>query len=123
MGEIFPMPTVGDVFTDVRGDDRRMRVSYHEDPGVVVVSLWADTVCRGTFRLAARDVTRLAAVLSHVELSPDTTSSPNTTSMPDDFDMADAEANAVISQVTPTPEQTGDVNRAAVPLIRAPRVA
>lgn len=117
------MPTVGDVFTDVRGDDRRMRVSYHEDPGVVVVSLWADTVCRGTFRLAARDVTRLAAVLSHVELSPDTTSSPNTTSMPDDFDMADAEANAVISQVTPTPEQTGDVNRAAVPLIRAPRVA
>ena len=118
MGEIFPMPTVGDVFTDVRGDDRRMRVSYHEDSGVVVVSLWADTVCRGTFRLAAGDVTRLAAVLSHVELSPSTTSTP------DDHDMADVVANAVTSQpVTPTPEQTGDVNRAAVPLIRAPRVA
>lgn len=118
MGEIFPMPTVGDVFTDVRGDDRRMRVSYHEDAGVVVVSLWADTVCRGTFRLAAGDVTRLAAVLSHVALSP------GTTSMPGDDDMADAEANAVPSQpMTPTPEQTGDVNRAAVPFIRTPRVA
>jgi hypothetical protein len=118
MGEIFPIPTVGDVFSDMRGDDRRMRVSYHEDPGVVVVSLWADTVCRGTFRLAARDVTRLIAVLSHVELSADATS------MPDDHDMADAEANVVTPQlVTPAPEQTGDVNRAAVPPVRAPRVA
>jgi hypothetical protein len=115
MGEVFPMPAVGDLFTDMRGGDRRMRVSYHEERGVVVVSLWADTVCRGTFQLGARDVSRLVEVLSHVELPADTTS------MPGD---GDSLADAVTPQrVTPSPEQTGDVNRAAVPPVRVPRVA
>jgi hypothetical protein len=61
--------------------------------------------------LGARDATRLLAVSSHVELSADTAS------MPGDVDsLADAEVNAVTPQrVTPSPEQTGDVHRAAVP--------
>jgi hypothetical protein len=38
MGEVLPLPSPGDVFTDVRGDDRTMRASYHQvgtrqDPG------------------------------------------------------------------------------------------
>lgn len=109
------MPAVGDLFTDRRGDDRRMRVSYHEDRGVVVVSLWSDTVCRGTFQLAAEDAARLVAVLSHVEVPADTTPTPG------DGDTATAEATP--QRVTPTPEQTGDVSRAALPLVRPPRVA
>jgi hypothetical protein len=40
MGEVSPMPAVGDLFTDMRGGDRRMRVRYHEGRGAVVVSLW-----------------------------------------------------------------------------------
>ena len=63
MGEVLPMPNPGDVFVDVRGEDRTMRVSYHLDRGVVVVSLWAGGTCRGSFRLAAQDVDRLVAVL------------------------------------------------------------
>jgi len=119
MGEVFPMPAVGDLFTDMRGGDRRMRVSYHEGPGAVVVSLWADTVCRGTFQLAAGDLARLVALLSQVELSA------GTRSMPGDHDnLADAEASAATPQlVTPSPEQTGDVNRAALPAVGALRVA
>jgi len=102
------MPAVGDLFTDLRGGDRRMRVSYHEDRGAVVVSLWAGTVCRGTFQLAAADVPRLVAVLS----------------LGDHDDSADAEEIVVAPQsVTPSPEQTGDVSRSALPAVRVPRVA
>jgi hypothetical protein len=116
MGEVFPMPTVGDLFTDIRGGDRTMRVSYHEDRGAVVVSLWADTVCRGTFRLGARDVTRLVALLSQVELSA------GATSMPGDYDnLVTTEATPPV--LTPSPEQTGDVKRAALPAVQALRVA
>ncbi|MEV6637804.1 hypothetical protein AB0M54_44455 [Actinoplanes sp. NPDC051470] len=99
MGEVFPMPAVGDLFTDMRGGDRRMRVSYHEDRGAVVVSLWADTVCKGTFQLGVPDVSRLVALLSHVERSA------ATPSVPDD-----------VVETSPPPDQTGDVSR-------TPRVA
>jgi hypothetical protein len=69
MGEVLPMPGVGDLFTDVRGGDRTMRVSYHEDRGVLVVSLWLGPVCRGSFRMAAGDVHKLIAALSEIETS------------------------------------------------------
>lgn len=64
MGEVLPIPAVGDVFTDVRGDGRTMRVSHHADRGAVVVSLWTGTACRGSFRLAATDIDRLVATLA-----------------------------------------------------------
>jgi hypothetical protein len=114
MGQVFPMPTVGDLFTDMRGDDRRMRVSYHEDRGVVVVSLWADTVCRGTFQLAAGDVARLVAVLSQVGAPVGSTSAP---------EGHDAAGEAAPRPAPASPELTGDVNMAALPPSRVPRVA
>jgi hypothetical protein len=97
------MPTVGDVFQDVRGDDRTMRVSYHQDRGVIVVSLWADTVCRGSFRLATDDVGRLAALLADIASPPEATPSPADTA---------AEVQPVLS-----PEQTGDVRMSVVPRV------
>jgi hypothetical protein len=51
------------VFTDVRDDDRTMRISYHADVGVVVVSLWAGRLCRASFRLAADEANRLIEAL------------------------------------------------------------
>ncbi len=112
MGEVLPMPTVGDVFHDVRGDDRTMRVSYHQDRGVFIVSLWAGAVCRGSFRLAADDVGRLTTLLSDVEPPHDTGSA------------AGAETTAAASrQPAPTPEQTGDVRMSALPTAPVPRVA
>ncbi len=68
MGEVLPIPSPGDVFADVRGEDRTMRVSYHEDRGVVVVSLWAGVQCRGSFRMAVQDVERLVTVLNEVDV-------------------------------------------------------
>jgi hypothetical protein len=66
MGEVLPMPAVGDVFTDVRGGGRTMRVSQHADKGVVVVSFWAGELCRSSFRLSVSDAARLAALFSGV---------------------------------------------------------
>ena len=100
------MPTVGDVFQDVRGDDRTMRVSYHQDRGVMVVSLWAGPVCRGSFRLAADEIGRLAALLSDVASQAGT---------PED-------TTVVVETATtaPSPDQTGDVSMSILPI---PRVA
>src|SRR5437763_7869161 len=71
MGEVLPLPSIGDVFVDVRGDDRTLRVSYHADGGVVVVSLWAGAACRGSFRMGTDDVGRLLSVLAEVRDSLD----------------------------------------------------
>jgi hypothetical protein len=58
------MPRVGDVFADVRDDGRTMRISCHEDQGTVVVSLWHNSLCRGSFRLAADDLGRFISALA-----------------------------------------------------------
>ena len=56
------------VFLDGRGDDRALRLSWHtvSDAGVdlVVLSMWRENVCIGTFRLAAGEVPALIAFLS-----------------------------------------------------------
>jgi hypothetical protein len=67
MGELIALPQGGDVFSDVRGDDRMMRVTPHPDAGVVVVSLWAGKVCRASFRLPEEDVPRLVETLQAVQ--------------------------------------------------------
>ena len=111
------MPTVGDIFLDVRGDDRSMRVSYHQDRGVVVVSLWAGPVCRGSFRLPADDVGRLIGLLSEIVPPAGATGTPDDTGA-----LAGADPVATAPERSaPTPEQTGDVSRSVLPLV--PRVA
>lgn len=113
------MPTVGDIFLDVRGDDRTMRVSYHEDRGVVVVSLWAGTMCRGSFRLAVDDVDSLVGLLSGIVSSARATGSPGDAGSP-----VGAETNAAALQPSaPSPDQTGDVSMSVLPTVLVPRVA
>ncbi|GAA1030278.1 hypothetical protein GCM10009557_21690 [Virgisporangium ochraceum] len=62
-----PVPRIGDMFMDARGDDRTMRVSLHPDRGIAVVSLWAGTTCRSSFQLPLEDAARLADLLSPSE--------------------------------------------------------
>ena len=50
------LPKTGSVFLDARGGDRALRVTWHHEVGVVVLSLWRDNVCAGSFRLAVDDV-------------------------------------------------------------------
>ncbi len=59
MAAVRPLPRTGSIFFDARGADRALRVSWHEEEDLVVVSLWRDNVCTGSFRLAADDVPEL----------------------------------------------------------------
>jgi hypothetical protein len=58
-----PLPIAGSVFLDSRGGDRALRVSWHHDSGLVVLSLWRDNVCAGSFRLGVDEVPDLIAML------------------------------------------------------------
>ena len=58
-----PLPRTGGVFLDPRGEDRSLRVSWHPESDVVVLSLWRDNLCIGTFRLAVDEVPDLIALL------------------------------------------------------------
>ena len=64
MGEVRPLPRTGEVFVDIRGADRTMRISHHDDLGVVVISLWVSGLCRASFRLPLDDAPELIAMLT-----------------------------------------------------------
>ena len=56
MAAVRPLPEVGSTYLDARGGDRALRVSWHAEADVVVVSLWRANVCVGSFRLPADEV-------------------------------------------------------------------
>ena len=60
------LPASGSVFVDPRGGGRALRVSWHHEAGLVVLSLWRDNVCAGSFRLDVADVPDLVALLRAV---------------------------------------------------------
>jgi len=58
-----PLPQSGSIFIDPRGSERALRVSWHHEAGLVVLSLWRDNVCSGSFRLAVDDVPEMIDAL------------------------------------------------------------
>jgi len=60
---VTPLPAAGEVFLDDRGPDRALRVTWHGEADVVVLSLWHGGTCTGTFRLPVEDVPDFVAVL------------------------------------------------------------
>jgi hypothetical protein len=63
MATVRPLPVSGSVFLDSRGDDRALRVTWHYDSDLVVLSLWRENVCTGSFRLTLDEVPQLIAML------------------------------------------------------------
>lgn len=63
MHPVTPLPATGEVFLDPRGSGRALRVSWHSEADVVVLSLWQGGTCTGTFRLAVHDVPDLIDAL------------------------------------------------------------
>ena len=71
-----PLPEAGSIFLDARGGDRALRVSWHHESGLVVLSLWRDNVCAGSFRLAVDEVPDLIDLLrSGLDTAYDVTTS------------------------------------------------
>jgi hypothetical protein len=58
-----PLPRTGEIYLDARSPSRALRVSWHEEAGVVVLSLWRANLCVGTFQLAVDEVPDLIDVL------------------------------------------------------------
>ncbi len=67
MTQVGPLPRRGSVFLDSRSDRRALRVSWHEESGLVVLSLWRDNLCAGTFRLEPDDLPDLISSLSAMQ--------------------------------------------------------
>lgn len=71
---VLPLPPRGEWFGDQRGVQadldldrdvgRALRVSWHAELGVVVLSTWRDDSCVATVRLEPDDAARLVAVLA-----------------------------------------------------------
>ena len=51
-----PMVLGAEFFLDTRGDARSLRLRWHHDAGLVLLSLWRGSECTGTFRLAIEEV-------------------------------------------------------------------
>ena len=58
-----PLPRLGEVFFDVRGNSRSMRLSWYADTGIAVFSIWQGGRCTGTFRLPMDDLARMTEIL------------------------------------------------------------
>jgi len=58
-----PLPRRGEVYFDVRGESRSMRLSWYADTGVAVFSIWQGGTCTGTFRLPIADLPRMVEAL------------------------------------------------------------
>jgi hypothetical protein len=57
-------PEHGQAFPDARGDGRTLRVTWHGDERLVVISLWRGGRCTATFRLPAEDLPALLTALT-----------------------------------------------------------
>jgi hypothetical protein len=60
---VAPLPLTGEIYLDARSPARALRVTWHHESGLVVLSLWRENVCTGTFRLAIDEVPDLIDVL------------------------------------------------------------
>jgi hypothetical protein len=58
------LPRRRGVVLDERGEGRALRVTWHHEASVVVVSVWREDRCAGTVRVAAEDVPALVAMLT-----------------------------------------------------------
>jgi hypothetical protein len=62
MGSVRGLPTRREVFIDERGVG--LRASWHPERDLVVLSLWHDDRCVGTFRMPIQDAARLGGLLT-----------------------------------------------------------
>jgi hypothetical protein len=64
MGDVRPLPPRQEIFVDERGVGLRM--TWHPEREIVVLSIWHGAVCTASFRLAVADLPRLSGFLTAV---------------------------------------------------------
>jgi hypothetical protein len=63
MAEMVALTGQSEVFLDARGAGRWLRVTWHQEAEVVVLSLWQEDRCAGSFRLPREDVPDFVSAL------------------------------------------------------------
>ncbi len=63
MAEVSPLPIRGEVVVDARGGSRALRVSWHPEHGLVVLSIWRGDTCAATVQVDSAEVPHLVDVL------------------------------------------------------------
>lgn len=63
MTEPSVLPVRGEVVVDARGGGRALRVSWHPEHGLVVLSVWRGAICVATVQVEASEVPHLVDVL------------------------------------------------------------
>ena len=61
--DLLALPASGEILADARGGGRWMRVTWHDEADVVVLSIWHETGCVSTFRLRRAEVPLLVHAL------------------------------------------------------------
>lgn len=61
--EVVALPSSGQLLADARGQGRWMRVTWHDEVDLVVLSLWRQSRCIGTVRLERAQVPELVDAL------------------------------------------------------------
>ena len=69
MSVVAPLPQTGTVVSDATRLGRTLRVSWHENRELMVVSIWERGSCMATFHLAPSEVPGLTAALLEGPLS------------------------------------------------------
>lgn len=65
MGDVYELSGHRDWFDDVRGDGRRLQVTWHPEHGLAVLSLWHGATCTATFQLPIGDAPRIITLLAN----------------------------------------------------------
>src|SRR3982751_584687 len=60
---VAPLPEGVEYFLDARGDQRALRVTWHHEADLVVLSMWRGPECVSSFRLAVEEVPDLIRAL------------------------------------------------------------
>lgn len=63
MSSVVHLPYGAATFADARGDARSLRVRWHHEDDLVVLSLWRGPECTATFRLPVEEVPGLITTL------------------------------------------------------------
>ena len=65
MGQVIALPghLPGEVFFDAARPDHSMKLTWHADDAMVVLSLWTGSRCTGTLHLPVEDVPRMVSAL------------------------------------------------------------
>lgn len=67
---VAPLPRRGGVHPDRRDQGRALRVSAHDEQGLVTLSIWRGNFCAATHQIATEDVPTLIESLARALVPP-----------------------------------------------------